>query len=589
MSDNVKSQAELRRDDILRKAEVIARRDTGMGATIAGAGVLVLCVGLLLTWRTSYGGVPMLRGLIALLGVVVGVGLVTWARSRYTQAVKDRKAFLPSTNEEDSTPENMRDAGLDKQAMGNHQVIRLCRVMYDIDSSLVPLGDKFSFDDDNNLVSYAFRSTTPGFFSTERSINRVYEVLNTILGQGWNITPNSIEDTITGDKRSSVPKLAMPKMWRVVHSRAEAGQFYPDFEVVSGISADGYISSKPRQVPHRLTVGATGGGKSVAVRAEIMQYLAAGFRAFFADGKGTDYAPFFSFPNVSAISTTLPEHVILIHKVASILDARRARSARSSRAGDTSWRNNLTPVLLVLDEFATVMTDFSNTYGGKNGGLDLIKGDIARILKVGREFRVHAIISTQGMQAKTLDTDWLENIPMTHSLGSPSNMTVNKAFPEQIQPEVRRLGGTISRKTPGRGLVTRVTEDGEVTADLYQSFWSYSPAETVNDNVPAELLPNWKKFKTQVCDAIPALYPREWVKLEYPQPDGGKDPYADYRNDGWVDLTKLTVKDLQALEPVALQDPETLQPVPGTDPFDPLSDSYLGTQPLDSGSTVIDI
>lgn len=584
MSDT-KSVAEQRKDDILRKSSIVARRDTSMGVGIAAAGVLLICVFALLTWRTSYdGSVPAGRVVLSLAGVLAGVGVSTWAWPRYKQAVRDRREFLPSEDDEqDTAPANMAGSGLDPAAQSNPQVVRLCRVVYGIDESLVPVAEAFEFDGDN-LVAYAFRSTTPGFFSTERSVSRVYESLNTVLGQGWNITPDPVTDTIAADKRSAVPSLAAPRMWRVVRSREEAAEYYPDFEVVSGYGADGDVSSKPRQVPHRLVVGATGGGKSVAVRAELMQYLAAGFRVFLADGKGTDYAPFFTFPNVSAISTTLPEHVILIHKVASILDTRRARSASASKSGDTSWRMSLTPVLLILDEFATVMTDLSTTYGGKNGGLDLIKGDIARILKVGREFRVHVIISTQGMQAKTLETDWLENIPMAHSLGKPSSMTINKAFPAEIQSTVERIGGTISRKTPGRALVTEVTESG-VTAALYQSFWSYSPAETVGSHVPAELLPNWKEFKTRVSDAIVPMYPREWVEMVAPV--GNKDYPTDLN---WVDLSKFKVADLHALKPVLLQDPETLQPIPDAQVHDPLSESYLGTQPLDElGSTVIDI
>src|SRR5699024_8639181 len=229
-----------------------------------------------------------------------------------------------------------------------------------------------------------------------------------------------------------------PEMWRVVNSPAEAAQFFNDFEIVIGIGANGPIKFKPKQMPHREMVGATGGGKSVAARAAIMQYLAAGYRMYAVDGKGTDYAPFMDFPNVVAVSTNQAEHILVVHRVYNLLMQRRALASQMSKRGDNSWRESMTPVLLVLDEFASVRTNMKGSLSPKEN--KLFERDIADILKVGREFRVNVLLATQDMKADTVPTDWLDQLIITQSLGQPAPMTINKAFPEQIQDEVRRLG-----------------------------------------------------------------------------------------------------------------------------------------------------
>ena len=301
------------------------------------------------------------------------------------------------------------------------------------------------------------------------------------------------------------------------------------------------------------------------------------------DGKGTDYAPYFTHQNFSAISTNLQEHIMVVHKVWAILQSRRSKSARASKAGDTSWRQTMTPILLVLDEFASMRNNLKAEY--KTDEIKLVDRDLADILKVGREFRVNVILATQDLKADTVPSDWLDMFPMKVSAGKPSPMTIKKAFPEEIQGEVTRVGQSISRTTPGRSLVAVTDADGKNHVELFQAYWSYTPAETI-DAAPDVVRGQWMEFKENVTDQVPRMYAREWFKMEYPEmdPKDKKDRFAQFRDDepNYIDLTEFDVTNLHRLRPVPLEDPKTLAPIVDNACYDPLSEHYLGNPPLDA-------
>lgn len=559
------------------------KKDVTFGLIILLSGLVLLILGATLSRKSAYGTLSTGQIVFSVLAVFAAIVGTSWAADKHSKLKKQIAAARGGGGGagEAALPPQMMQGGMPPQeAAGNRDVIRLCMIVADISETIIPVWDEFEFED-GELIGYGFRSMKPGFLATDSAKARVDAQLSSTLGDGWGISYNSREDSFTGSRKSDVPKLALPEMWRVVGSKAEAAHNFDDFEVQVGIGANGPISFKPKSHPHRLESGSTGGGKSVATRAEIMQYLAAGYRVFALDGKGTDYSSFMRFQNVSAVSTNVYEHVIVLHKVWLILQNRRLSAGAASKRGDTSWRETMTPILLVMDEFASVRNNIRAAFS--TADQKLIDRDISDILKVGREFRVNVILATQDLKANTVDSDWLDMFIAIHSLGRPAPMTVNKAFPEEIRGEVTRLGQRISRKVPGRALVAVTDENGSNTAELYQAFWSYSPAETISEKLPAEVRENWSKFKTTVADRIPRLYPREWVKLEYPEPAEKKDPYADYREDGWVDITKMSVKDLHELKPVPLEDPQTLEPLPENAIYDPLSDSYIGEAPLGSG------
>jgi hypothetical protein len=272
--------------------------------------------------------------------------------------------------------------------------------------------------------------------------------------------------------------------------------------------------------------------------------------------------------------------------VRNILAHRQQAGSKLSKQGDTSWKRKLTPVLLVLDEFASVLNNLKSDYPKE---FKRFIDDITYILKIGREMRVHLILATQGMYADGLPGDWLNNIAVHICMGKPDDMILRKAFPEEIRGEARLKGDTISKKTRGRGIVSITTEKG-TSVELFQSYYGYSPAEDMEAQTPY-VQSEWRSFKQQVSDRIPKLYARQWFVPEYPETDDGKDPYEKLRaeseeNGGTVDLSKLTIEDLHKLKPIALENASG--PIPGNVIYDPLMEEYIGGD-HGGGGAVVDL
>ena len=563
-------------------------KNTALGVTIACCGAALVLLGSALTRKAAYGQLTPVSvvGYVVFLAAlfVACVYSFLWYRRELDEWRKSDPIYQAEQAEQSGLPGGMADQA-PSQAHGNPEVQRLCTIVAQLGMDFYPKWGEWEFDEDNKnaIVTYSFAAQTPGTLSTSSAQAKVFERLNTGLGKGWAIDLDPETDEITGSKKSDVPKLALPEMWPVVSSPQQAANRFDKLEISIGIGAEGAITYKPKQFPHMMMVGSTGGGKSVAVRSIIEEYLAAGYRIFAVDGKGTDYAPYFTHQNFSAISTNLQEHIMVVHKVWAILQSRRSKSARASKAGDTSWRQTMTPILLVLDEFASMRNNMKAEY--KTDEIKLVDRDLADILKVGREFRVNVILATQDLKADTVPSDWLDMFPMKVSAGKPSPMTIKKAFPEEIQGEVTRVGQSISRTTPGRSLVAVTDADGKNHVELFQAYWSYTPAETI-DAAPDVVRGQWMEFKENVTDQVPRMYAREWFKMEYPEmdPKDKKDRFAQFRDDepNYIDLTEFDVTNLHRLRPVPLEDPKTLAPIVDNACYDPLSEHYLGNPPLDA-------
>jgi hypothetical protein len=487
------------------------RRDIWLAVAVCCTAVMLASLVMLAT-ATAYNGAGM-RWLLLVVVVAGVMGFPSYWKP-YLDAKKkaDRLRNPEEVSDGDMLPEQMMgDPRIVQMAHGNHEIMRLLQVVAQYSENLMPRTESFTFDKEENLESYEFYSVVPGYLASESVQNGLHAKLTTAMGQGWSVDFDAAEDTLTGTRKSDVPSLAVPEMWPVVGSKEEAARNFDNIAITVGLGASGPIKFPPKQFPHRELTGSTGGGKSVAARAEIMQYLAFGYRIFAVDGKGTDYAPFFRTPNFVAISTSIHEHILVIHMVFEILQSRRNKGSRLGKQGDNSWRETMTPILLVLDEWASVRSQMKSMLSAKE--LALVDNEMVNILKVGREFRVNVLLATQDMKADTVPSDWQDMFIAVASAGRPAPMTVRKAFPEEIQGKVSRIGGTISRKTPGRSLISVVDEDsGAVSAELYQAFWSYSPAETITEKLPPMVRENWTQFKDQVADRVPKMYPRQWTR-----------------------------------------------------------------------------
>jgi hypothetical protein len=447
-----------------------------------------------------------------------------------------------------------------------------------------PVWDKFKMEGDM-LVSYALKSATSGGFTETgvqtRVANKLANALEARKSGRWEIRFDEKNDLVEVTQNSSLPNMVTPPNWPVVATEEEARARYPEFSYSVGSGREGkIIQFKPSKYAHMGIYGGTGGGKSVTTRAIIEQFRAAGFQLFICDGKQTDYTGMKGQNGVVAIGSSIREQIAVVHMVRRIMNHRRRTGEQKGNAGVTDWREHQTPLLLVLDEFATTSNDIQTLFPKTS---KLFLDDIEAILKVGREFRCHIIIATQDMRAKTLRGDWLNNILVNICMGPPKDQIIPKGFPPAVQAKAQLVGDQISPNTKGRGIVSLADDkSGIADVEMFQSFFSYSPGEHV-EMQSGPVRSDWMEFKEKVSDRVPPLYSRMWIIPEYPEPeDGEKDLYADQRKrskeTGLVNLDDLDVPDIHRLRNVALEDKNG--PITANAKYDPGSSSYIAQEDL---------
>ncbi|NKS74643.1 hypothetical protein GS531_23075 [Rhodococcus hoagii] len=239
----------------------------------------------------------------------------------------------------------------------------------------------------------------------------------------------------------------------------------------------------------------------------------------------------------------------MVRMVAEELKGRQADAQRRKRAGEQDPFQR-PPLLLLLDEYATMLAEIKAEYGA-----DTFESDLLFLTRVGREFKVHVGFASQEAYRDTLPGTLLGNIGLRVSLGPPADKTIKEVFPEKLRSDAIRIGGTISKNDRGRGLALMTDDEGTARAVEFQSYYGYSPAES-KPAPNTEIASEWDRYKTQASDRVPTLYPRMWFAVD------GPDYAADLDTLYGLEAVRLTSRDGTAR--------------PGTAIHDPLSDDYLG-------------
>jgi hypothetical protein len=129
------------------------------------------------------------------------------------------------------------------------------------------------------------------------------------------------------------------------------------------------------------------------------------------------------------------------------------------------------------------------------------------IFRQGRKFRVHVLLATQGLYAKTTPGDVLGDFlarGLTVSFGRPADMTIEKAYPQQLQKKARLIGECITEK--GRGIIGDPEKD-EVRE--VQAYFGYHPGMDINSpKIPIYTRPQLREWRDKVSNRIPNLYRR---------------------------------------------------------------------------------
>lgn len=372
-------------------------------------------------------------------------------------------------------------------------------------------------DDTGKLVKYALKALVAGSLSDRRQRTLVIQKLQEAVPGDWLVDPQPVADKVVVTLKQPFPSAVPPPLpMRMVTSPQEASDRYDKLSLAIGVDELGE-ELRYRFVTHHhwLVIGGTGSGKSVFVRALIEELRANGVPLFIGDGKGSDYAALAGAVNVPMISSTPVEHVRLVHAVTEELDRRRKTAAERKLSGHPN-PFEFVPWVVILDEFARMRAEVRDKFEEHPGKDDKFIADLEYLFKVAREFRIHIIISTQDLYAKTVPRDILGNCKLVITLGSPSPMTLKHAFTLEMAPKAQQIGDLISADTPGRGLVA-IPDDAKVQE--FQSYWGYSPGVDIDAaKVPdPQIRVAWRQYKEQVSDVVPKMYGRQWFRVEEPE------------------------------------------------------------------------
>ncbi|SLG17033.1 type IV secretory system conjugative DNA transfer family protein [Mycobacteroides abscessus] len=341
------------------------------------------------------------------------------------------------------------------------------------------------------------------------------------------------------DAPSAFPAAVAPPAVVVPQTVAEARHRYPELTWSLGVDARGNaIEPSVKNVFHSLVVGETGSGKSVYL-AGLIEAWRPFARVFLADPKGSDYTALENAAGVVMRSEDPPQHVVLVGEVLRELNRRQRSAGLAKRDGNTDSAFDFIPVLLVLDEFTSLLLDIKSKFGDK--GVRAFLEAVDKLMRKGRAFAIHVVIGSQDLYKDSIPVEIQGNAQLLVALGTTTDRTLmSKFIPDSLSEDAKRVGQRINSKQKGRALYVD-TENNRVRE--VQTYYAWSPGTTTLEpnrktSPPTEQVRVAWEAADQVCRSMPVLYPRLGIKVESPE---------------WADMT---VEELLNVPTIALDGAE---------------------------------
>lgn len=415
-----------------------------------------------------------------------------------------------------------------------------------------------AFGSDDWPLRYTIKSTVVGFFSTAEGKAVLKRLSTEMKGEEWHYTLQTGNDLAEFERpeKKNFPAFAVPHpdmFWRV-KSAQEAIDRYPQFKIPLGVDGSGkQVAFSLKDFPHIALVGESGSGKTITLSSMIEFFLSAGWEVALGDGKLVDYGPLRD--RVIMVTSTDEEYARLIYWAWEELQSRKTEM-QERLDKNISGTGDFPPLLVVLDEFAAVLSRFLERFG--KDGVDFIRQLISQLLKEGRQLRVHLIFASQTLRDKEFPRAILDGCPLKISLGPPTDITINQAFKGAAKDRAAYLGGKMAGKK-GRALVTITDAPPERALVEYQSWIGYSPStpDTAYKNFPQHVNKQHRYLKENICGRTKKLYSRQWFAIEGPD---------DWNN---------SIEEICELPSVSL-DRYDGTPDPGAYAYDPARKEYLG-------------
>lgn len=209
-----------------------------------------------------------------------------------------------------------------------------------------------------------------------------------------------------------------------------------------GVTVGGLAFWEPREVPHVLVSGSTGGGKSVAERAIIAHALRYPnhWRLLGMDPKRVELSALRQYDNVDEIATDLEDMAGILERAIEVME-NRYREMEAAESGATPYNHihDLDPsresYLIVIDELAmlTAQTDGSSEEAkAQKERAEYIQMALGRLVAEARAAAIHLLIATQqpGVQSGVMTGNTRMNITGRLAQGQMDSSTSRMALRE---------------------------------------------------------------------------------------------------------------------------------------------------------------
>ncbi|MGP5008224.1 hypothetical protein ACTXJK_15135 [Brachybacterium tyrofermentans] len=247
--------------------------------------------------------------------------------------------------------------------------------------------------------------------------------------------------------------------------------------IPTGVTEDGVTTvwDLKSTVPHGLTTGKTGTGKTVDILGIVMEWTFRSWAAWIADPKQIEFIGMRKWPNVQAIAVTVEEQMALIVRAWDLMEKRYAQIVAGQDERDFE------PLLLVLDEYTDLRSAITHWWAEnkpKGGPAKCpIFGMIGSLARKARSAKIHLLFGLQRPDAEILSGEVRDNLGFRHSLGrlSPEGARMMWGAPY--------IGTSVPRKIPGRGIA--MDADGDPVES--QSYWTPDPRRALRDRKEGDL------------------------------------------------------------------------------------------------------
>lgn len=187
------------------------------------------------------------------------------------------------------------------------------------------------------------------------------------------------------------------------------------------------------RLPHLAIFGRTSSGKSTVLWSIILQTIG-NSQLYFIDFKN-EFSVLSSFYLSSHFATDTDQIIQMLQKLVSIMTERKKFVQREAKKrgviGLTGYDLHLTPIFLVVDEFASVLSAFDNTTEGRKQK-KLCESLMLQILMQSRAYSIYVLYSSQSPSTEVLSQQMRSQFGTYILLGSANGDTQRMAFGQTV-------------------------------------------------------------------------------------------------------------------------------------------------------------